>query len=176
MANPGAKKILEDAGVDYCCGGEKYLHEACMRSGVSAEEILRRLEEDGMAAGAAEANWPSARLGDLTRHVVEKHHQFRANAHESGSRREGFDFAEFCRGHFPDDALERTGSFPLTAMLGFLFVRMAYRWLLAAALLGAGASIWDTSGGIQGEYVQADNAYDAKAKFILKLLDAKQEQ
>ena len=79
VANPGAKKILEDAGVDYCCGGEKSLHEACLRSGVSAEEILRRIEEHSMAAGAAEANWPSARLGDLTRHIVEK--QFPALGH-----------------------------------------------------------------------------------------------
>lgn len=30
------------------------------------------------------------------------------------------------------------------------FVRMAYGWLLVAALLGLGASIWDTSGGIWG--------------------------
>jgi len=31
-----------------------------------------------------------------------------------------------------------------------VFVRMAYLWLLAAGLLGVGASVWDTSGGIWG--------------------------
>jgi uncharacterized protein involved in response to NO len=31
-----------------------------------------------------------------------------------------------------------------------VFVRVAYGWLLVAALLGVGASIWDTSGGIWG--------------------------
>src|SRR5215831_6019533 len=31
-----------------------------------------------------------------------------------------------------------------------VFVRIAYLWLLVAALLGVGASIWDTSGGIWG--------------------------
>jgi hypothetical protein len=30
------------------------------------------------------------------------------------------------------------------------FVRMAYGWLLAAALLGVGAAVWDSSGGIWG--------------------------
>lgn len=30
------------------------------------------------------------------------------------------------------------------------FVRMAYGWLLAAALLGVGAALWDSSGGIWG--------------------------
>ncbi|HLJ42566.1 MAG TPA: hypothetical protein VKT50_13830, partial [Candidatus Acidoferrales bacterium] len=31
-----------------------------------------------------------------------------------------------------------------------LFVRMAYGWLLVAALLGVGAALWDSSGGIWG--------------------------
>ena len=31
-----------------------------------------------------------------------------------------------------------------------VFVRVAYLWLLAAGLLGVGASVWDTSGGIWG--------------------------
>ena len=30
------------------------------------------------------------------------------------------------------------------------FVRMAYGWLLVAALLGVGAAVWDSSGGIWG--------------------------
>ena len=50
-ANPGAKKVLEEAGVDYCCGGAKPLNEACMRAGISAEEILRRLEENRQPLG-----------------------------------------------------------------------------------------------------------------------------
>jgi regulator of cell morphogenesis and NO signaling len=76
VANPGAKKVLEEAGVDYCCGGEKSLHDACMRSGVSAEEILKRLQENSKQVGPGEANWASARLGDLTQHIVEKHHKY----------------------------------------------------------------------------------------------------
>jgi len=76
VANPRAKNVLEDAGVDYCCGGEKSLHEACMHSGVSAEEILKRLEENSRQAGPEEANWASARLGELTHHIVQKHHGY----------------------------------------------------------------------------------------------------
>jgi len=32
LANPEARKILEDARVDYCCGGGKSLHDACMQT------------------------------------------------------------------------------------------------------------------------------------------------
>src|SRR5690349_966958 len=75
-ANPAAKKVLEEAGVDYCCGGKKSLHEACMGTGVQTEEILKRLQENSMQAGPEDANWASARLGKLTRHIVEKHHKY----------------------------------------------------------------------------------------------------
>lgn len=76
LSNPGAKRILEQAGVDYCCGGGKSLHEACAHSGASAEEILNRLRENLETAGPADENWASAPLGELTRHIVEKHHRF----------------------------------------------------------------------------------------------------
>jgi len=75
VANPGAKKLLEEAGVDYCCGGEKSLHEACMHTGVAAEEILKRLQENSKHVGPEETNWAAGRLADLTKHIVEKHHK-----------------------------------------------------------------------------------------------------
>jgi regulator of cell morphogenesis and NO signaling len=75
-ASPRAKKVLEDGGVDYCCGGEKSLHDACMHSNVSHEEILKRLQENSKQAGPDEANWASASLSDLTKHIREKHHRY----------------------------------------------------------------------------------------------------
>lgn len=75
-ANPAAKKVLEEAGVDYCCGGAKSLNQACTHTGVSAEEILRRLQENRHQAGPEEANWAGAPLADLTKHIVEEHHQY----------------------------------------------------------------------------------------------------
>ena len=75
-ANPGAKKVLEEAGVDYCCGGAKSVTEACLRTGVPAEEILRRLQENRHEAGPEEANWAGAPLADLTKHIVQKHHGY----------------------------------------------------------------------------------------------------
>jgi regulator of cell morphogenesis and NO signaling len=75
-ANPGAKKVLEEAGVDYCCGGAKSLNEACMHTGISAEELLRRLQENRQQMGPQEANWGRAPLADLTKHILEKHHNY----------------------------------------------------------------------------------------------------
>ena len=75
-ANPGAVKVLEQAGVDYCCGGEKSLHDACMHTGVSSKEILKRLEENRKQARPEEANWAAASLSTLTQHIRDKHHKY----------------------------------------------------------------------------------------------------
>ncbi|MGB0035765.1 MAG: iron-sulfur cluster repair di-iron protein [Candidatus Acidiferrales bacterium] len=76
LSNPGARQILEDAGVDYCCGGGKSLHDACMHADAPAEEILKRLRENSEQVSPVEAIWVSAPLADLTRHIREKHHRY----------------------------------------------------------------------------------------------------
>jgi regulator of cell morphogenesis and NO signaling len=76
LSNPGARQILEDAGLDYCCGGGKSLHEACGHADVPAEEILKRLRENREQVSAGETAWVSAPLGEVTRHIREKHHRY----------------------------------------------------------------------------------------------------
>jgi regulator of cell morphogenesis and NO signaling len=76
LSNPAATQILENAGLDYCCGGGKSLHEACLHADVPAEEILNRLRENSKHVSPDEANWTVARLCDLTRHIRTKHHRY----------------------------------------------------------------------------------------------------
>jgi regulator of cell morphogenesis and NO signaling len=74
-ANPGAERVLEEAGLDYCCGGQRSLDDACAQAGLSEEELLERLRENELA-GAADMNWASTSLAELTRHIREKHHRY----------------------------------------------------------------------------------------------------
>jgi regulator of cell morphogenesis and NO signaling len=76
LSNPAARQILEDAGLDYCCGGGKSLHEACLHADVPAEEILNRLRENNKHIDPDEANWTSAPLSDLTRYIRDRHHRY----------------------------------------------------------------------------------------------------
>jgi regulator of cell morphogenesis and NO signaling len=76
LANPEARRILEDAGVDYCCGGNKSLHDACLHTDVPTEEILKRLHENTKQVSPDQENWTSASLNSLTQHIREKHHQY----------------------------------------------------------------------------------------------------
>ena len=76
LATPAARQVLEDAGLDYCCGGGKPLHEACLHANVSSEEILNRLRENAKDTGPEDLNWMTAPLCELTRHIREKHHRY----------------------------------------------------------------------------------------------------
>ena len=76
LSNSSSRQVLEDARVDYCCGGGKSLEEACAQAGVDSEEILKRLRENCQHVSSIESNWTSAPLCDLTVHIRNKHHQY----------------------------------------------------------------------------------------------------
>jgi regulator of cell morphogenesis and NO signaling len=76
LSHPEARRVLEAAGVDYCCGGGKSLQDACLHAGVTADEILKRLGQNSELAGPGDTEWISAPLMELTRHIRERHHQY----------------------------------------------------------------------------------------------------
>jgi regulator of cell morphogenesis and NO signaling len=79
LSDPAARRILEDAGVDYCCGGAKSLKEACLHANAPAEVILQQLRENA-ARVIPEANaWITAPLSQLTQHIRDRHHQYVRN-------------------------------------------------------------------------------------------------
>jgi regulator of cell morphogenesis and NO signaling len=42
---PGAARIFENFGIDYCCGGQRTLADACQIANRPVEDLLRSLEE-----------------------------------------------------------------------------------------------------------------------------------
>jgi regulator of cell morphogenesis and NO signaling len=73
-ANPQAARILESFGIDYCCGGEKSLAEACSVAKVKMVEVAEALEKPQPAGN--DRDWQKASLGELAGYIVEKHHGF----------------------------------------------------------------------------------------------------
>jgi len=76
VSSPAAARVLEEAGVDYCCGGNRSLDDACAGTGVSSEEILARLRASNEPARPEDADWVSAPLAELTDHIRQKHHGY----------------------------------------------------------------------------------------------------
>jgi regulator of cell morphogenesis and NO signaling len=76
LSNPQTRQILEDAGVDYCCGGSESLHDACSSAEVSPDKILEQLKKNSQEVRRDAVNWTSAPLSELTHHIREKHHRY----------------------------------------------------------------------------------------------------
>jgi len=74
ISNPGAARTLEKFGIDYCCGGEKSLTEACSSAKVNMEQVVKELERPQRQV--EERDWQNAPLSELAGFIVSKHHVF----------------------------------------------------------------------------------------------------
>ncbi len=74
---PGATRVFENLGIDYCCGGTKSLHDACADARLTVDDVIRSLEQSHTPhAAVPERNWTNAPLNELTAHIVAKHHMY----------------------------------------------------------------------------------------------------
>jgi regulator of cell morphogenesis and NO signaling len=74
---PERSRVFEELGIDYCCGGNVSLAEACARRGLAVDAVRRRLADaDAGEVGDGGTDWRSAPLADLCGHVVSTHHAF----------------------------------------------------------------------------------------------------
>lgn len=69
--------VLEKVGVDYCCGGQHTLAEACKQSNVALAPLLEELQRYQQGDGdAVENQWLHVPLRELTEYIVRKHHAY----------------------------------------------------------------------------------------------------
>jgi regulator of cell morphogenesis and NO signaling len=75
---PQATRVLEKLKIDYCCGGDKPLGEACATAGVEVANLERMLEEAGQAEvqGNGSLDFQQATLSELIGHILDKHHVY----------------------------------------------------------------------------------------------------
>jgi regulator of cell morphogenesis and NO signaling len=75
---PGATRVFENFGIDYCCGGHRTLADACREASLPVEDLTRSLEEAGRASqpGGAEHDWRQESLTALTEYIIDTHHSF----------------------------------------------------------------------------------------------------
>jgi len=73
---PGATRIFEKLGIDYCCGGGTSLADACVKVGINVDEVLDSLKTTDRSETFAGREWQTASHAELIAHIVEKHHTF----------------------------------------------------------------------------------------------------
>lgn len=72
---PGATRVFERVGIDYCCRGGRTLEEACVDAGVSADALLDEIR--GVPSEARIApDFPSMTLRRLVDYIILTHHIF----------------------------------------------------------------------------------------------------
>jgi regulator of cell morphogenesis and NO signaling len=78
LENPAATRVFERFGIDYCCGGNQALEQACQRAGVSFDEVVDSIEmEEVTARGAKQVHdWQSEPLSELITHIKNTHHKY----------------------------------------------------------------------------------------------------
>jgi regulator of cell morphogenesis and NO signaling len=78
LENSAATRVFEKLGIDYCCGGNKSLEDACRASNLSVDQVIDSLEMAEAAAQAAQKdrNWQIEPLADLIAHIKITHHKY----------------------------------------------------------------------------------------------------
>ena len=78
LENPAATRVFEKLGIDYCCGGNKSLEQACQVVNLSVDEVIDSLEMADQAARAVQVarDWQREPLADLASHIINTHHKF----------------------------------------------------------------------------------------------------
>jgi regulator of cell morphogenesis and NO signaling len=75
-ASPGAARVFENHGIDYCCGGNRPLEDVCREKGLDSGTLLAELAQATGTAGSQEKDWSAAPLRELIRHILTTHHQY----------------------------------------------------------------------------------------------------
>ena len=74
---PRAAAVFAEFGIDYCCGGEVTLQDACNEARVAMNDVEAALEQAQKARKEADAtDWSKESLKRVSDHIVEYHHQF----------------------------------------------------------------------------------------------------
>jgi regulator of cell morphogenesis and NO signaling len=75
---PEATRVFEKLKIDYCCGGDKPLGEACATAGVEVADLERMLGEavQTEAQGNGSLDFQRSTLSELIEHILDKHHVY----------------------------------------------------------------------------------------------------
>jgi regulator of cell morphogenesis and NO signaling len=73
--HPRAASVFERHRVDYCCGGEQPLQEACDAAGAQAPVVLAEILQTTLEP-SPDRDWTGASLGELAQYIVAVHHQY----------------------------------------------------------------------------------------------------
>jgi len=78
LNNPAATRVFEKFGIDYCCGGNKSLEQACGEANLKIHQVLESLKSALSASDSHQEGktWLTEPLADLIVHINNTHHKY----------------------------------------------------------------------------------------------------
>jgi regulator of cell morphogenesis and NO signaling len=75
---PVATRVFEKLGIDYCCGGNGTLEQACQAAQVPLDQVVDSLEVADLTARSSreDRNWQTEPLSELIEHIKSTHHKY----------------------------------------------------------------------------------------------------
>jgi regulator of cell morphogenesis and NO signaling len=73
LMKPGASRVLRRAGIDYCCGGQRSLREACEAKSLSAEKVLQEILAEEAPTQGMKPELLS--VAGLIQHILKRFHE-----------------------------------------------------------------------------------------------------
>lgn len=76
---PDIRRLFEEMGIDYCCGGKNSLKDACQKAGLSWQNVITKLKEiieQPNSPKSPSTNWLEVSLTELIQHILTKHHVY----------------------------------------------------------------------------------------------------
>jgi len=72
--HPGLARVLQRGGLDYCCGGQRRLGDACAEAGLDAATFLAALRD--VAVTGEPEPWTELAPDRLADHIESEHHEY----------------------------------------------------------------------------------------------------
>jgi len=76
---PQTRRVFEEMGIDYCCGGKISLKGACQKTGLSCKDVSEKLYEaieQSKSEGLQAKDWTKVSLTELAEHIIDAHHKY----------------------------------------------------------------------------------------------------
>jgi len=78
VENPASTRVFEKLGIDYCCGGNRSLREACETANLQLDQVLDSLEKADQAPRGTQKDrdWQGEPLASLIEYIQSTHHMY----------------------------------------------------------------------------------------------------
>ncbi len=69
---PAASRVFRQAGLDYCCHGNRSVASACAEKGLDPDALLSRIQQETSPDGPA---WKDRSIPELIQHILTRYHE-----------------------------------------------------------------------------------------------------